>query len=104
MYSRLPRAAAAGPRVQWDGASASTSVRVRVSKHLPGPQQGPTIVMEAAPGAAAGRGEGEAASGPVAWRQVRIASLRGSGAAARPWGFGVFSISPIRQSGSWARV
>ena len=73
----------------WDAEARTTSIRIRVSKLLPGKTQGPTLVFEAAstePGAQ--------------WTQIRIASLRSSG---KPWRMGVFAISPIEAKGCYAR-
>ena len=61
----------------WDKEEQATSVRIRVSKLLPGSGQGPAMVMEAAL-----YKEGDSAASPADWFQVRIASLR-SGSA--PW-------------------
>jgi len=73
----------------------TTSLRVRVSKLLPGAAQGPSLVMEACEYA-----EGDSAASAGEWCQVRIASLR-SGAA--PWRMGVFAICPVANDGCEAR-
>jgi len=77
---------------QWDKDERSTSVRIRVSKLLPGPSQGTAVVMEAAL-----YKEGDSAASPAKWFQVRIASLRSG---STPWQMGLFAISPIAQDGS----
>ena len=70
------------------------SIRVRLTKHLPGLEQGPCITMEACECRA-----GDTAETPGAWRQIRIASLRESSSNSR-WRMGVFSISPVAQENS----
>ena len=80
---------------QWDPKSEATSIRIRVTKLLPGKEQGPSLVMEAA----ALTGDPASTEG-ANWFQVRIASLRSGDA---PWRMGLFSISPIAQQGSCVR-
>ena len=73
----------------WDPEAKTTSIKIRVTKLLPGPTQGPALVFEAAsdePGAE--------------WNQIRIASLRSG---AKAWRMGVFAISPIEAKGCYAR-
>ena len=70
------------------------SIRVRVTKHLPGAEQGPCITMEAC-----AYSEGDTADSPGDWKQVRIASLRGRDCQSR-YKIGVFSISPTAQNNS----
>jgi len=77
--------------VEWDQETASTSIQVRVSKLLPGPAQGPTLVFEAAPYTKGGEQEA------VAWTQIRIASLRSG--VEQPWRMGIFAISPVEAAG-----
>lgn len=60
------------------------SIKVRLSKMLPGPEQGPCIVFEASE------------FDKDDWTQVRIASLRSGD---KDWQIGVFSISPIEAKG-----
>eukprot|EP00927_Polykrikos_kofoidii_P068265 TRINITY_DN63621_c0_g1_i1.p1 TRINITY_DN63621_c0_g1~~TRINITY_DN63621_c0_g1_i1.p1 ORF type:complete len:236 (-),score=41.22 TRINITY_DN63621_c0_g1_i1:97-804(-) len=79
----------------WDASDNTTSIRLRVSKLLPGSEQGPALVFEAAPWA-----EGATAETSAPWFQVRIASLR---SADRPWRMGFFAISPIEAAGSSVR-
>lgn len=79
----------------WDPANKCTSVRIRVSKLLPGADQGPAMVMEAAT-----YNEGDTVDSPGDWFQVRISSLRSGD---KPWKIGFFSIAPIAQEGSSAR-
>ena len=70
---------------------------MRLTKLLPGAEQGACLVLEAA------SYEGGAQQGAVAWAQVRIASLRpagGSGGVA--WRLGVYGQSPVKQSGGRA--
>ena len=76
-------------------------MHIRVSKVRPGPDQGPALVMEAAPYTAGDTGA-SVAHGPAPgdWFQVRIASLRSG---SKPWRMGFFSISPVAQEGSEAR-
>jgi regulation of enolase protein 1 (concanavalin A-like superfamily) len=81
--------------LSWDAHHKSTSVRIRVSKVEPGPDQGPAIVMEAAE-----YHDGDDVDDPADWFQVRIASLRSRG---HPWEMGFFSISPVAQLGSQVR-
>jgi len=76
----------------WNTTEQSTSIRVRVSKLLPGSVQGPTIVFEAAPWA-----EDSTVDTEAKWVQIRIASLRSG---ERPWRMGFFAISPIEAAGS----
>jgi regulation of enolase protein 1 (concanavalin A-like superfamily) len=64
----------------------STSLRLRVHKLLPGADQGPAMLMEAAE------------TGDV-WTQVRIASLRSGN---KPWRMGPFAACPTKQNGGWA--
>ncbi len=79
-------------RIAFDaGGGRKVSVRVRVTKHLPGAEQGPCITMEAC-----AYNDGDVADTPGDWKQVRIASLRGRGSQSR-WKLGVFSISPTDQ-------
>ena len=80
----------------WDEKEKATSIRVRLSKLLPGEAQGPCLVFEAAPWPA----EGATAETDAPWAQIRIASLRSG---ARPWQLGLFAISPIEAAGSSAR-
>ncbi|CAK0850048.1 unnamed protein product [Prorocentrum cordatum] len=77
-------------------AAGATSVRVRVSKLLPGAAQGPCLVMEACPCP----GVGDSAASPGDWCQVRIASLRAGGS---PWRMGLFAICPVENAGCEAR-
>ena len=77
--------------LDWDSATQSTSIRVRVSKLLPGRTQGPALVFEAAPWV-----EGSRAESAAPWVQIRIASLRSG---AQPWRMGLFAISPIEGAG-----
>ena len=98
------------PWPDWDAASGSTSIRVRVSKLLPGGvggEQGPALVFEAAPWV-----DGATAESGAPWMQTRIASLRRGQYTGgwvqgwyheKPWRMGVFAISPIAQAGSSAR-
>lgn len=79
----------------WDSEAQSTSIRVRVTKLLPGSAQGPALVFEAAPWV-----EGVTAESDAPWTQIRIASLRSQ---QRPWRMGVFAISPIEAAGSSTR-
>lgn len=79
----------------WDADGRTTSIRVRVSKLLPGHAQGPALVFEAAPWV-----EGATADTPAEWVQVRIASLRSG---EKPWRMGLFAISPIEAAGCTAR-
>jgi regulation of enolase protein 1 (concanavalin A-like superfamily) len=79
----------------WDATQRTTSIRVRVSKLLPGPAQGPALVYEAAPWA-----EGDTADSSAQWVQIRISSLR-SGQQA--WRMGLFAISPIAAAGCEVR-
>ena len=72
----------------WDGAS--TSLRLRVHRECPGPEQGPALVVEAAP-----FHPGDTAATAADFAFVRIASLRSS----KPWKMGVFCFSPIEQNG-----
>ena len=76
---------------EMDGEGKKVSIRIRVTKHLPGIEQGPCITMEACE-----YKEGDTVDSPGDWYQVRIASLRGGS----NWRMGVFSISPIVQNGS----
>mmetsp|Transcript_52954 Transcript_52954/g.113520 ORF Transcript_52954/g.113520 Transcript_52954/m.113520 type:complete len:262 (+) Transcript_52954:137-922(+) len=69
----------------------TTSIRVRVSKLLPGAAQGPALVMEAC-----AYNEGDNAQSDGEWVQVRIASLRSSG---KPWRMGIFAICPVANEG-----
>lgn len=62
-----------------------TSVKVRLSKMLPGSEQGHCIVMEASE------------FDKDDWKQVRIASLRSGD---QDWQVGLFAISPIKKGGS----
>lgn len=71
----------------WDEAARSTSIRVRLSKILPGSEQGPAVIFEAARWEA-----GTSVDSPARWFQVRIASLRSN---SQPWKMGLFAISPI---------
>lgn len=73
----------------------STSIRVRVTKLLPGSAQGPALAFEAAPWV-----EGATAESAAPWLQIRIASLRSG---EQPWRMGVFAISPIEAAGSSTR-
>jgi len=78
----------------WDSAAQTTSVRIRVTKLLPGHVQGPGLVMEAAEFQ-----PGDTVESNANWVQVRIASLRSGN---RPWRMGFFAISPIAQKGGKA--
>jgi len=86
----------------WDAAAGRVSARVRLSKLLPGEQQGGCLVFEAAPMVSSHQSDQT-----VVWSQVRIASIRpAAGVAAsggRPWRMGVYAASPITQSGCSAR-
>ena len=79
----------------WSAAEQATSVRVRVSKLQPGSEQGPALVMEAAPWA-----DGATAESAAPWVQIRIASLRSG---QQPWRMGIFAISPIEAAGASVR-
>jgi regulation of enolase protein 1 (concanavalin A-like superfamily) len=79
----------------WDGGANATSIRVRLSKLMPGHEQGPSIMFEAAPWV-----DGATAESAASWVQVRIASLRSGD---RPWRMGLFAISPIEAAGSMSR-
>ena len=79
----------------WDPTEQATSIRVRVSKLLPGSAQGPALVFEAAPWDASMKAESDAP-----WVQIRIASLRSG---EQPWRMGIFAISPIEAAGASAR-
>ena len=81
--------------LDWDAAAQSTSIRVRVSKLLPGSAQGPALVFEAAPWV-----EGATATSAAPWVQIRIASLRSG---EQPWRMGLFAISPTEAQGSSSR-
>ena len=91
-------------RIELDGSSVQggaaeleskkVSIRVRVTKHLPGEEQGPCVTMEVSE-----YHKGDMAESPGDWRQVRIASLRGKSTNSR-WKMGVFSISPVAQNNS----
>lgn len=76
----------------WDCAEQATSIRIRLSKILPGSAQGPALVFEAAPWV-----NGAMADSAAPWVQVRIASLRSG---TQPWRMGLFAISPIAAAGS----
>jgi len=65
----------------------TVSVRVRVSKMLPGSSQGPSLVMEAAPYIVGDTADSNSDN----FFQVRIASLRSGN---KPWNMGVFAICP----------
>lgn len=78
------------PWAGWDVVKKQVSVRVRVSKLVPGAQQGGCLVFEAAPYVASQE------PSTAAWAQVRIASLRTGG---RAWRMGVYGQSPVKQSG-----
>mmetsp|Transcript_6020 Transcript_6020/g.14092 ORF Transcript_6020/g.14092 Transcript_6020/m.14092 type:complete len:160 (+) Transcript_6020:575-1054(+) len=73
------------------GTTTTTSARVRVSKLLPGVEQGPALVMEACT-----YNEGDGAEAEGEWVQVRIASLRSG---TKPWRMGVFAICPVANRG-----
>ena len=74
----------------------AVSVRVRVSKLLPGPAQGPSIVMEAAKYL-----KGDTADSNMNnFFQVRIASLHSGN---KPWKMGVFAICPVANNNCSAR-
>mmetsp|Transcript_58007 Transcript_58007/g.179901 ORF Transcript_58007/g.179901 Transcript_58007/m.179901 type:complete len:232 (-) Transcript_58007:104-799(-) len=78
------------------------SLRMRVHKLHPGPEQGHCIVVEVAPatGGKDGGSEPPAKTGkPAPWTFVRIASLRSEG---KPWHMGPFAASPIQQIGGGA--
>jgi len=79
----------------WNVADESTSIRVRVSKLLPGTAQGPAMVFEAAPWVM-----GATAESTAKWVQIRIASLRSGD---QPWRVGLFAISPIKAANASAR-
>eukprot|EP00949_MAST-11_sp_MAST-11-sp1_P005084 g5084.t1 len=79
-------------------ATPQVSMRVRVTKHLPGLEQGPCITMEAC-----AFQQGDTADSPGDWRQVRIASLRGRQGHEQKWKMGIFSISPVAQEGSYVK-
>jgi len=79
----------------WDSAAQSTSIRVRVTKLMPGSAQGPALVFEAAPWV-----EGTSTASAAPWVQIRIASLRSG---EHPWRMGIFAISPIEAAGSSTR-
>eukprot|EP00316_Scyphosphaera_apsteinii_P020857 CAMPEP_0119317334 /NCGR_PEP_ID=MMETSP1333-20130426/42816_1 /TAXON_ID=418940 /ORGANISM="Scyphosphaera apsteinii, Strain RCC1455" /LENGTH=351 /DNA_ID=CAMNT_0007323235 /DNA_START=20 /DNA_END=1075 /DNA_ORIENTATION=+ len=79
----------------WDPSSQIVSARVRLSKLLPGAQQGGCLVFEAAPF------DDTDSATPARWAQVRIASLREG--AGRRWRMGVYAQSPVKQSGCTAR-
>ena len=72
-------------------------MHIRVSKVRPGPDQGPALVMEAAPYTAGDTGA-SATHGPAPgdWFQVRIASLRSG---TQPWEMGPFCFAPVEQKG-----
>ena len=78
----------------WDPAAKATSIRVRVSKLMPGSAQGPALVFEAAPW------DETATADTASWVQIRIASLRSD---QQPWRMGIFAISPIEAAGASAR-
>jgi len=82
----------------WDPQANVTSIRIRVSKLLPGDAQGPALVFEAAPWKRRTYKRTSDADAP--WFQVRIASLR---SANKPWRMGFFAISPIEAAGASAR-
>jgi len=73
----------------WDQLANTTSIRIRVTKLLPGKTQGPALVFEAS-----------RLSLPEKWIQVRIASLRSGDL---PWRMGIFSMSPIEAANSFVR-
>ena len=77
----------------WDDEAKTTSIKIRVSKLLPGgpgkSDQGPALVFEAA-----------STESGAPWMQIRIASLRSNG---KPWRMGIFAISPIEAKGCYAR-
>ena len=75
-----------------DNDQTTTSLRVRVSKLLPGLEQGPSLVMEASPFR-----KGDTAESAGEWFQVRIASLRSRD---KPWKMGVFAICPVVNRGA----
>ena len=77
-----------------DDNAKTTSIHIRVSKLLPGPDQGPAMVFEAAPM------KSLADSNAVPWTQIRIASLRSR---EKPWRMGFFAISPIEAAGCYVR-
>jgi len=66
----------------------STSLRVRVHKLHPGPDQGSAVVVEAR----------SYENDDEPWRLVRVASLRGD--SDHQWSMGVFAASPVAQNGS----
>ena len=76
----------------WDGSS--TSLRLRLHREIPGPEQGDAVVVEAAPWHAE-----DAPTTPGDFAFVRIASFRTRG---KPWRMGVFCFAPIEQKGSEA--
>ncbi|CAE7246924.1 REE1 [Symbiodinium sp. CCMP2592] len=76
----------------WDGSS--TSLRLRLHRELPGPDQGPAVVVEAAPWH-----PGDTAATPAEFAFVRIASFRSED---KPWKMGVFCFAPTEQKGTWA--
>ena len=73
----------------WDGSS--TSLRLRLHRELPGPEQGPAVVVEAAPWH-----PGDTAATPAEFAFVRIASFRSED---KPWKMGVFCFAPTEQKG-----
>lgn len=79
----------------WNAEARATSIRVRVTKLLPGAAQGPALVFEAAPYV-----DGETVESAAPWEQIRIASLRSG---AKDWRMGLFAISPIEAAGSSTR-
>ena len=73
---------------EWDGNC--TSLRLRLHKESPGTEQGPALVVEAAP-----FHPGDDADSPGDFAFIRIASLR----SAKPWKMGVFCFAPMEQQG-----
>ena len=76
---------------QWDDDAGATSLRLRIHKLNPGPEQGPCFVFEAAP-----YKPGDTADSPAPWSFVRIASLRSG---SEPWKMGLFCFAPVEQAG-----
>lgn len=79
----------------WDDAAQASSMRVRITKLLPGSKQGPALLFETAPWV-----EGALAETEAKWEQVRVASLRSG---KQPWRMGVYANSPIAANGSYSR-
>lgn len=75
----------------WEDSAGSASIRMRVMKLSPGVEQGPTLVVEAAPWVA-----GQTVDSTAAWEQIRIGSLRSG---EQEWRMGIFANSPITAAG-----